>query len=129
MEAWVRRLVIVEDDALMRSLLTQLLGESTRRLVATEGHAVWVAASQPGRPAAGWLGVDMILGDRSDGGDDRVLEVNPRVTTSFVGLSAVTPASLVRAIVAVAEGDAFDPGPLSAGCRFTLSDARPLSGP
>ena len=29
MEAWVRRLVIVEDDALMRSLLTQLLGERT----------------------------------------------------------------------------------------------------
>lgn len=83
---------------------------------------------QPGPPAAGWVGVDMILGDRTDGGDDRVLEVNPRVTTSFVGLAAAASASLVRAIVAVAEGVAFDPGPLSAGCRFTLSDARPHPG-
>lgn len=107
--------------------------ESAMLRARAERLATWAADTllrrQPGRPAAGWLGVDMILGDRSDGGDDRVLEVNPRVTTSFVGLSAVTPASLVRAIVAVAEGDAFDPGPLSAGCRFTLSDARPLSGP
>ncbi|MFM8733865.1 MAG: ATP-grasp domain-containing protein, partial [Pirellulales bacterium] len=29
-----------------------------------------------GESAAGWVGVDMILGDAADGGDDRVLEVN-----------------------------------------------------
>ena len=41
----------------------------------------------------------MIPGDRDDGLDDRVLEVNPRLTTSFVGLGA---AGLVRVIVDVA---------------------------
>lgn len=37
--------------------------------------------------AHGWVGVDMILGSPEDGHDDRVLEINPRLTTSFVGLS------------------------------------------
>ena len=44
----------------------------------------------------------MILGDRDDGLDDRVLEVNPRLTTSFVGLGAAGAAGLVRVIVDVA---------------------------
>jgi predicted ATP-grasp superfamily ATP-dependent carboligase len=54
--------------------------------------------------AAGWVGVDMILGDREDGRADRVLELNPRLTTSFVGLSAMFDGSLVRAIIDAAEG-------------------------
>jgi predicted ATP-grasp superfamily ATP-dependent carboligase len=44
----------------------------------------------------------MILGDRDDGLDDRVLEVNPRLTTSFVGLGAAGAVGLVRVIVDVA---------------------------
>jgi len=61
------------------------------------------ALADPGA-AAGWVGVDMILGDRDDGRADRVLEVNPRLTTSFVGLSARSDGSLVRAIIDAAEG-------------------------
>ncbi len=76
-----------------------------------------------GGVAAGWVGVDMILGDAADGVADRVLEVNPRVTTSFVGLAAAAAASLVRALVAAAEGGHVDPGSLPTGCRFTLPDA------
>jgi predicted ATP-grasp superfamily ATP-dependent carboligase len=73
-------------------------------------------------PPAGWVGVDMILGPRDDGLDDRVLEVNPRVTTSFVGLAAQACRSLVRAILDVAEGRSPQ-GPLSADCRpFTIVD-------
>ncbi|MFM9059719.1 MAG: ATP-grasp domain-containing protein [Planctomycetaceae bacterium] len=53
---------------------------------------------------AGWLGVDMILGERPDGRDDRVLEVNPRVTTSFVGLSRLFASSLVAAMIEAATG-------------------------
>jgi predicted ATP-grasp superfamily ATP-dependent carboligase len=52
-----------------------------------------------GEPALGWVGVDMILGDRHDGRDDRVLEVNPRLTTSFVVQSRGAPASLVRSMI------------------------------
>jgi len=74
---------------------------------------------------AGWLGVDMILGDRDDGLDDRVLEVNPRVTTSFAGLAAAAPTSLVRTLVDVARGHDIDRGALPTGCTFTLADDAP----
>lgn len=47
----------------------------------------------------------MILGRREDGGDDRVLEVNPRLTTSFVGLRRWTDRNLLMALLAVADGD------------------------
>jgi hypothetical protein len=79
----------------------------------------------PGAARAGWVGVDMILGDRPDGLDDRVLEVNPRVTTSFVGLAAAAPASLVRAIVDAAAGREIGPTALPAGFTFTLTDDVP----
>jgi predicted ATP-grasp superfamily ATP-dependent carboligase len=79
----------------------------------------------PGAARAGWVGVDMILGDRPDGLDDRVLEVNPRVTTSFVGLAAAAPASLVRAIVDAAAGREIGPTALPAGFTFTITDDVP----
>ena len=78
-----------------------------------------------GTARAGWVGVDMILGNRPDGLDDRVLEVNPRVTTSFVGLAAAAPASLVRAIVNAAAGREIGPAILPAGFTFTLTDDAP----
>jgi predicted ATP-grasp superfamily ATP-dependent carboligase len=53
---------------------------------------------------AGWVGVDLILGERADGRYDRVLEVNPRVTTSFVGLTRLYAASLVAAMIDAAAG-------------------------
>lgn len=54
--------------------------------------------------AAGWIGVDVILGPRDDGRDDRVLEINPRVTTSFVGHASGLSGGLVRAMLDVAAG-------------------------
>lgn len=52
--------------------------------------------------AVGWVGVDMILGARDDGRADRVLEVNPRLTTSFVLHAAAASRSLVRRMLDVA---------------------------
>lgn len=52
-----------------------------------------------GMGAVGWVGVDMILGDREDGRGDRALEVNPRLTTSMVWLAPRFPASLVRSMI------------------------------
>lgn len=76
-------------------------------------------------PPAGWVGVDIILGSRGDGVDDRVLEVNPRITTSFVGLAAAASASLVRAIVDAFEGRDVDRRPFPATCRFSIADEVP----
>ncbi|MFM8634295.1 MAG: ATP-grasp domain-containing protein [Planctomycetia bacterium] len=58
-----------------------------------------VMAAAGGIAAAGWVGVDMMLGGREDGRDDRVLEVNPRLTTSFVWLAPRSPSSLVRSMI------------------------------
>ena len=76
---------------------------------------------------AGWLGVDMILGDHPGGRDDRILEVNPRVTTSFVAHARLYASSLVAAMIDAAAGlvphavPAVDPGPDAGG--FRLPDA------
>lgn len=59
-------------------------------------------AALPG--ALGWLGVDLILGESSDGAGDYVIEVNPRLTTSFVGLSAACEHNLAGAMLDVADG-------------------------
>ena len=54
--------------------------------------------------ARGWVGVDMILGSCNDGHDDRVLEINPRLTTSFVGLSRAQERGLTRLLLDIAKG-------------------------
>src|SRR5205823_6483532 len=38
----------------------------------------------------GYLGVDLVLGAAVNGNGDRVIEVNPRLTTSYVGLRAAS---------------------------------------
>jgi len=52
----------------------------------------------------GYVGVDLVLGDAADGSGDRVIEINPRMTTSYVGLRAASRTNLVAAMIAVAEG-------------------------
>ena len=36
----------------------------------------------------GYLGIDLVLGPDPGGADDVVIEINPRLTTSYVGLRA-----------------------------------------
>jgi predicted ATP-grasp superfamily ATP-dependent carboligase len=52
----------------------------------------------------GYLGVDLILGDEAAGGGDFVVEINPRLTTSYVGLRALAGVNLAEAMVRVACG-------------------------
>jgi predicted ATP-grasp superfamily ATP-dependent carboligase len=53
----------------------------------------------------GYIGVDLVLGDDPTGRDDAVIEINPRLTTSYVGLRAATAGNLAAAMLAVAEGE------------------------
>jgi predicted ATP-grasp superfamily ATP-dependent carboligase len=53
----------------------------------------------------GYVGVDLILGEASDGSQDRVLEINPRLTTSYVGLRALAVTNLAEAMWRVAVGE------------------------
>ena len=71
---------------------------------ATRATALAIRAAAALDSDAGWLGADLILGRRSDGRDDRVLEVNPRLTTSFVGLAPLFASSLVAAMIEAATG-------------------------
>jgi hypothetical protein len=47
----------------------------------------------------GFVGLDMVLGDNPDGEDDVVIEINPRITTSYVGLRVATGLNLAAAIL------------------------------
>jgi hypothetical protein len=52
----------------------------------------------------GFIGVDLVLGKEGDGAADYVIEINPRLTTSYVGLRAASQVNLAEAMIAVAEG-------------------------
>jgi predicted ATP-grasp superfamily ATP-dependent carboligase len=54
--------------------------------------------------ALGFVGIDLILGNDPHGRADFVIEINPRLTTSYVGLRAAVPQNLAKAIVDVADG-------------------------
>jgi predicted ATP-grasp superfamily ATP-dependent carboligase len=59
--------------------------------------------------AVGYLGVDMILGNDPAGKEDAVIEINPRLTTSIVGLCAIARTNLAEAMLAIASGCIVDP--------------------
>ncbi len=74
----------------------------------------------------GYLGVDMILGPAADGSvaknpDDVVIEINPRLTTSYVGLRAMTTNNLAAAMLRVAQGVPFELSWHDRTIRFTPS--------
>jgi predicted ATP-grasp superfamily ATP-dependent carboligase len=52
----------------------------------------------------GYLGVDLVLGDDPQGHGDAIIEINPRLTTSYVGLRALARENLAGAMLAVARG-------------------------
>lgn len=77
----------------------------TRRLVATLDRFY------------GWVGIDMILGLDPSGSEDQIIEINPRLTTSFAGLTRLTREPLAPKIVDHAVGrpteqPTFAQGPL-----------------
>jgi predicted ATP-grasp superfamily ATP-dependent carboligase len=56
-------------------------------------------------PAAqGYVGVDLVLGRDPNGNEDAVIEINPRLTTSYVGLRAAAKSNLAEAMMQAATG-------------------------
>lgn len=51
----------------------------------------------------GWVGVDLVLGENSD--DDRAVEINPRLTTSYIGLRRLVRGSLADAWLMADRGE------------------------
>ncbi len=50
----------------------------------------------------GWFGVDLVLGDAIDGSEDVAIEINPRLTTSYLGLRRLARFNLAGEMLAVA---------------------------
>jgi predicted ATP-grasp superfamily ATP-dependent carboligase len=53
----------------------------------------------------GYAGVDLVLGAADDGSDDCAIEINPRLTTSYVGLRALADFNIAGAMLKVALGE------------------------
>ncbi len=87
--------------------------------IQARAHRLALAAVAALSEVNGYVGVDLVLGSDPDGGEDVVIEVNPRITTSYVGLRKLCRGNLVCAMLDVAEGRAlqleFDSTPI----RFT----------
>jgi predicted ATP-grasp superfamily ATP-dependent carboligase len=52
----------------------------------------------------GYVGIDLVLGSAPDGSEDWVIEINPRLTTSYIGLRALAESNLAQALVDIAVG-------------------------
>jgi len=55
------------------------------------------AQAVPG--VAGFIGVDMILGDDPAGSEDTIIEINPRINMSYLGLRAMCQQNLMAAVM------------------------------
>jgi tyramine---L-glutamate ligase len=53
----------------------------------------------------GYVGIDLVLGDAADGSNDWVIEINPRWTTSYLGLRRLACDNLAHAMLQVALGE------------------------
>jgi predicted ATP-grasp superfamily ATP-dependent carboligase len=92
----------ISDDGRMRYLGGELpLAEGLNQR-ATE-LANRALAALP--PTTGFVGVDIVLGREPDGSQDVLIEVNPRLTTSYVGLRAAARTNLAEAMWIAAHGD------------------------
>jgi predicted ATP-grasp superfamily ATP-dependent carboligase len=74
---------------------------------------------------SGLVGVDLILGEAEDASEDWVIEINPRPTTSYIGLRRLAKDNLAEALLRIARGETIAPirwreGPIT----FSSSGAR-----
>ncbi|NOY42394.1 MAG: ATP-grasp domain-containing protein [Planctomycetes bacterium] len=68
----------------------------------------------------GYVGVDLVLGKAADGSEDVVIEVNPRITTSYVGLRAATEDNLAAAMIENAAGRVVRPDFIQTPLEFLV---------
>ena len=66
----------------------------------------------------GYVGVDIVLGAAADGSDDFVIEVNPRHTTSYVGIRSATDANLGELVLMLAAGQTVRPPKFTRSLEF-----------
>jgi predicted ATP-grasp superfamily ATP-dependent carboligase len=64
----------------------------------------------------GYVGVDLVLGAAPDGSQDYVIEINPRLTTSYLGYRRLSGTNLAQAMLTASQGGTIEfdwrPGPI-----------------
>ena len=56
----------------------------------------------------GWIGIDMVLGSAENGASDFVIEINPRLTTSYIGLRRICKQNLAQVMWQAAAGETVE---------------------
>jgi predicted ATP-grasp superfamily ATP-dependent carboligase len=75
----------------------------------------------------GYVGVDLVLGED---GNDYAIEINPRVTTSYIGLRRLYGGNLAELILRCARGEAIEPLEWGSGeVRFRADGTREGEAP
>jgi tyramine---L-glutamate ligase len=81
----------------------------------------------------GYVGLDLVLGSADDGETDYVIEVNPRLTTSYTGLRVAAQGNLAGWMVEVAQGKSprihFSPRPLEFRIDGSVTCSTPFFQP
>jgi len=72
--------------------------------LAERARTLGLAAVRAMPKTTGLIGIDLVLGGEEDGSQDVVIEVNPRLTTSYVGLRALCEQNLLQATIDAVEG-------------------------
>lgn len=72
----------------------------------------------------GYVGVDLILGAATDGSADYAIEINPRLTTSYVGLRELCDGNLAEAMLVAATGGVIEEPGWKPGRVHFLPDGR-----
>jgi predicted ATP-grasp superfamily ATP-dependent carboligase len=99
------------------------------KLLASRAQTLALAAVASLPPAVGYVGVDLILGEPPGGEGDVVLEINPRLTTSYVGLRRLAETNLAGAMMAVADGDAIEVSYVDKQIRFEADGSVEVNEP
>jgi predicted ATP-grasp superfamily ATP-dependent carboligase len=91
----------ISDDGRMRYLGGELpLREGLAQRARSLGERALAAMPS----AVGYVGVDLVLGRAPDGSEDAVIEINPRLTTSYIGLRSAAVGNLAEAMWHIARG-------------------------
>lgn len=56
----------------------------------------------------GYVGVDLVLGQAADGTEDYAIEINPRLTTSYVGLRSLADFNIAQMMMNIIQGRGVD---------------------
>ena len=114
--AWVRR----SSCARIGSITAAATSRSSHR--SRCGHELAAAVADALPDWIGYLGIDLVLGPADDGSDDVVIEMNPRLTTSYVGLRVAAQQNLAATMSRSPEGNSR-----SFRSRWLRSDSCPTA--